>query len=60
MSSIDKQHVIDDLDELTADDPEDAHSTADALICDYLVSIGHKEVADAWGAACKRTGFRCG
>ncbi len=58
MADGNKQHVIDDLNALTDDDPEDAHSTADALICDYLVSIGHKKVADAWGAACRRVGFK--
>lgn len=39
------------------DDPEVMHGLAEDILCDYLVEIGAKELADAFEIAASRVGF---
>ena len=39
------------------DDAEVRHSEAETILCEFLVAIGAKELANAFGGACDRVGF---
>ena len=44
-----KKQAIARLQELqTADDPESAHMKADVVLYEFLKTIGHDDVAEAW------------
>jgi hypothetical protein len=45
----DKTEIITELKQLQADeDPESEHKLADHLLCEFLISLGHKDVVDEY------------
>jgi hypothetical protein len=51
------QEAVAKLNALTSHDPETAHGRADEILCEFIRSIGHAEVAEAFEAAADRVGF---
>jgi len=49
--------VINAINDLTGDDPEIAHGTAEDIIMNYLRHEGYSELADAFDRAVDRCGF---
>lgn len=43
-----KEEAIAKLKAIDNDDPEMGHLEGDKILCEFLVSLGYKEVVDAW------------
>ena len=54
---MESKRAIKELDALTDADPENAHSTADDVLIDFIRSAGYPEVAEAYQRAEIRVGF---